>query len=943
MNTMEKSYKSVIENRFKAFDNMLEGITVYKLIFDDEGEAVDGIIEYMNPVTVETMDINPEDAMGKNAMDLFGSDLLKPYFEAINEFLVKGEFKRFEIHYPPTDKYFLISGFNMQDNLFAILRTDITDHKKSEKALKESEGRYRSIIENIQDAYIRADREGKIIMASPSAARMYRFDSPKEMIGLSAISFYKNKEERDHVMGELKKHGKLENNEIEAVRKDSTLFWVSQNAQFYYDDEGQIQGTETFVRDISKRKKAEQEKQKLLEEVQQFAEELEVSNEELQCTTEELQVSNEELQDTTEELQVSNEELQDTTEELQVANEELQDTAEELHAANEELRQQGDEIIYVNKSLRESEIRLNRSQEIAHLGSWELDLINNQLFWSDEVYRIYGLQPQEFGATYEAFLEAVHPEDRKAVDDAYSGSIREGRDKYEIEHKVVKKSTGETRIVYEKCEHFRDESGQIIRSLGMVHDITERKKAEQERETTVEFLSLVNESTGIQDLVHRAVMFFQEKSGCNAVGIRLQNGFDYPYFEARGFPGEFVLMENMLCEYDADGQPICDNMGNPILDCMCGNVICGRFDPSQPFFTSKGSFYTNSTTELLASTSEEDRQARTRNRCNGEGYESVALIPLQIREQLLGLLQLNDKRKCIFSPEIIVLWERMADYLAVALAKFQAEEALQEAHDNLEQKVEERTVEIEEAYQLVKENEVKLKDTVLELERSNEELQSFAYITSHDLQEPLRSVASYAQLIQRRYGSQLDSDADDFMEYIVDAAKRMQQLINDLLEYSRVATQAKEFEPVDVNEVLNTVLSNLKISIDEDNVEIVYDNLPTVNADSSQLVQLFQNLIGNAIKFRKPDKPPKIHVSAHKNEENSEYVFSVSDNGIGMEPQYAERIFVIFQRLHTRDMYSGTGIGLSVAKKIVERHGGRIWVESELGEGSTFYFTIPLK
>ena len=161
------------------------------------------------------------------------------------------------------------------------------------------------------------------------------------------------------------------------------------------------------------------------------------------------------------------------------------------------------------------------------------------------------------------------------------------------------------------------------------------------------------------------------------------------------------------------------------------------------------------------------------------------------------------------------------------------------------------------------------------------------------------------------------------MEYIVEAAKRMQQLINDLLEYSRVTTKGKEFEPVDVNEVLNTVLSNLKISIDEDNVEIIYDNLPTVTADSSQLVQLFQNLIGNAIKFRKPDKPPIINVSAHKDEEKNEYIFSVQDNGIGMEPQYAERIFVIFQRLHTRDVYSGTGIGLSIAKRIVERHGGR--------------------
>lgn len=257
------------------------------------------------------------------------------------------------------------------------------------------------------------------------------------------------------------------------------------------------------------------------------------------------------------------------------------------------------------------------------------------------------------------------------------------------------------------------------------------------------------------------------------------------------------------------------------------------------------------------------------------------------------------------------------------------EEELINSRNNLELKVQERTAEL---------------DVLIdELKHSNQELQQFAYVTSHDLQEPLRTVASFTQLLERRYKGQLDSDADEFMDYIVEAAKRMQRLILDLLEYSRVTSKGKEFELVDVNEVLNTVLSNLKIGIDEDNVEIFYENLPTVMADSSQLVQLFQNLIGNAIKFRKPDEPPRIHVLAHKDEDKNEYVFSIQDKGIGMEPQYAERIFTIFQRLHTREEYSGTGIGLSVAKKIVERHGGHIWVESELGKGSTFYFTIPIE
>ena len=203
---------------------------------------------------------------------------------------------------------------------------------------------------------------------------------------------------------------------------------------------------------------------------------------------------------------------------------------------------------------------------------------------------------------------------------------------------------------------------------------TEHEKYEFERETNVEFLHLVNESSSVQDLIHTALTYFKHQSGCEAVGIRLQVGEDYPYYESRGFPEEFLQLEDFLCEYDKHGNPVSDSKGNPIIECMCGNIICGRFNPSHPFFTNNGSFWTNSTTNLLASTTEEDWQNRTRNRCNGMGYESVALIPLRSGVKNLGLLQLNDKRKNIFSSELISIWERLAGYLAVALAKFEAEE-----------------------------------------------------------------------------------------------------------------------------------------------------------------------------------------------------------------------------------------------------------------------------
>jgi PAS domain S-box-containing protein len=231
-----------------------------------------------------------------------------------------------------------------------------------------------------------------------------------------------------------------------------------------------------------------------------------------------------------------------------------------------------------------------------------------------------------------------------------------------------------------------------------------------------------------------------------------------------------------------------------------------------------------------------------------------------------------------------------------------------------------------------------LQRTAEELARSNADLEQFAWVASHDLQEPLRMVAGYVQLLERRYKGRLDADAEEFIGFAVDGAKRMQTLINDLLAYSRIATRGKPPAPTDAGQALEGALANLKLAIQDCGAAVTRGKLPTVMADPTQLSQLFQNLIGNALKF-KGAAPPAIHVDA--TERNGEWVFAVKDNGIGIEPKDRERIFQLFQRLHGHADYPGTGIGLAVCKKIVERHGGRIWVESEPGRGSTFYFTIP--
>jgi len=236
-----------------------------------------------------------------------------------------------------------------------------------------------------------------------------------------------------------------------------------------------------------------------------------------------------------------------------------------------------------------------------------------------------------------------------------------------------------------------------------------------------------------------------------------------------------------------------------------------------------------------------------------------------------------------------------------------------------------------------KEQEKRLENYALELERSNRELEEFAYVTSHDLQEPLRMIGSFLQLLQQRYKDKLDKEANEYIYYAVDGASRMKRLINDLLNYSRLNNEWL-IEHVDIGETIREVLENLRSSINESGTSIRLEPMPVLKADPAQMLQLFQNLISNAIKFRKEGTRPVIKINAV--EKNGEWLFSIEDNGIGIEQQYSDKVFVIFRKLHNKSKFEGTGIGLSIAKKIVERHKGRIWFESDPGKGTTFYFTL---
>jgi light-regulated signal transduction histidine kinase (bacteriophytochrome) len=287
----------------------------------------------------------------------------------------------------------------------------------------------------------------------------------------------------------------------------------------------------------------------------------------------------------------------------------------------------------------------------------------------------------------------------------------------------------------------------------------------------------------------------------------------------------------------------------------------------------------------------------------------------------------------------------MTPLVGEAVQRFKAEAELANYRDRLEHLVKKRTAELEEANARLqteiaerKRAQETLQETARELERSNRDLEQFAYVASHDLQEPLRMVATYTQLLAERYQGKLDENADKYIHYVVDGALRMQTLVQDLLAFSRVGRQGGSAALIHCEAALALAVKNLEAAIKESNAHIEYERLPTILVEASQLTQLFQNLIGNAIKFRGLESPV-VHVTAEQS--GKEWCFAVTDNGIGIAPEHAELIFAIFKRLHTREEYPGSGIGLAICKKIVEQHGGRIWVESEPGRGCTFKFTLP--
>ncbi|NMG09361.1 GAF domain-containing protein [Brasilonema sp. UFV-L1] len=554
----------------------------------------------------------------------------------------------------------------------------------------------------------------------------------------------------------------------------------------------------------------------------------------------------------------------------------------ELRRNLAEVSRFAEELKRAEASLRESEQHLRLALEAAKLGSWELDLETGNLSCSKQCKANFGLSP-ETKLSYDKLQERIHPEDRAYMQQSVRLALDERKD-YEAEYRNIW-SDDSVHWILARGAGTYDADGHPVRMIGVTLDITARKQAEEELKRQNKYSQLFSEITlkirqslQIETILQTTVTEVQELLHADRVII----------FRLWEDGSGTVTQEAVL-----PGFPII--LGKNILD------PCFAQDYQEPYLQERVS--------AIADIETANIQPCYKEFLLQFGVKANLVVPILQRDNLWGLLIAHQcERPRQWNNVEIELLKQLADQIGIALSQAQLLE--QETHQRQE------------------------------LARSNAELEQFAYVASHDLQEPLRMVVSYLQLLERRYKDNLDARANEFIGYAVDGAHRMQTLIHDLLSYSRVSTRGQPFELVDCNYIVNCVLSNLKIALEESNAVITCDTLPEVMVDATQLSQLFQNLISNAIKFRS-QQPPQIHIKVERIEQR--WQFMVRDHGIGIEPQYLERIFVIFQRLHTRNKYPGTGIGLAICKKIVERHGGNIWVESQPQHSTSFFFTIPDK
>lgn len=888
------------EERFRVAQEMSPyGFTIFQPKFDEHGNVTDFIFAYENPAVAKMNGTIPEEVIGKTLLELFPSARDTSFFNIYQWALQTGKPQEMEEYYPGSDaagdKWYRLLVVPTNDGI-AALAQDITEQKRHEVSLRESEERFRTMADNISQFAWMADSKGSVLWYNK---RWYDYTgvTPEEMEDQG----WKKIHHPDYVGRATEKfnhsieYGVSWEDTFPLKGKDGTYRWFLSRALPIKNENGKIVrwfGTNT---------------------------------------------------DITEQIEYQ-EKLLNSEEQMRLLSEELQ------------AKQQ----------------RFERAEELAHVGSWVMDVKTGEMELSDELKRILGLEPSRKKILISDYMKFVHPDDRKRLTETTSRYHREGRP-LEIEYRIVR-TDGQVRYIHGVSGTGHQEFMGNVR-YGAAKDITERKLTEIALAGSEAKLLEAQKLTGVgsfsADLITGKIEWTEEIYKIYEIDPQMEpppfeqfttmwHPEDRPWIEKTikdgiennkfiSFEGRLLLPKGKVkyisyvskTVFDAEGKPL-KRVGAAVditerkLQQIKLEEAFRRLQESENQLKAAqklakvGSFSINYTEGEKVEWSEEMFRIYGRDVSEGTPtvQEAIKMIHPDDREHTVQVIQSVKEEKITMEVDYRILTPgRKVKYLHTVFNPLTGSSGdfIQLFGTSLD------------ITENMKQQAV-LQQTLEKLERSNEELEQFAYVASHDLQEPLRMVSSYVGILEKRYKEQLDEKARKYISFAVEGAKRMSSLIMDLLTYSRVTSKAKEFQEVDLNSTYNDVLRDLQILTKERGAKITSTKLPVLNADPTQMHQLLQNLIGNAVKFH-GERPPEVSLSAKKVEDG--WLFSVKDNGIGIDTQYFDRIFQVFQRLHERDQYGGTGIGLAVCKKIVERHGGRIWVESREGKGTTFYFTIP--
>jgi signal transduction histidine kinase/ABC-type amino acid transport substrate-binding protein len=559
---------------------------------------------------------------------------------------------------------------------------------------------------------------------------------------------------------------------------------------------------------------------------------------------------------------------------------------------NRRLAREIDQRRLAEEELHERDGRLIDAQRMAQIGNWELVIQTNRLVWSDEIYRIFEIDPAQFGDSYEAFLDAIHPDDREFVDKTYTASVK-NRTSYTVNHRLLMKS-GNIKFVQERGETIYDDQGVPVRSVGTVQDITERKAAEESLNTYAERLknlhridlAILQAIDSPEKITQEAILHVRDLLRCQRVSVGL---FDFKKKEVRVFAAggdtDSVVQTGQVLPEDLYGD----------LGILRENRL-----------------------EIIEDTSNMETVPDILGTFQAEGVRSSINAPISSPKGLIGVLSIGWDTPRTITPEEQEITSEAASLIAIAIEQARLLQETKRHAEELEQRVAERTA---------------------QLETANKELEAFSYSVSHDLRAPLRHISGYVDLLNKRFREALPEKAEHYLNQVTDSASQMGTLIDDLLQFSRTGRQELRQADMDMNAAVQEALEKLKTDTKSRNISWSVAELPRVPGDYSLLQQVWINLLENAVKYTRYKDEARIEVGCTR--EPDQWVFFVRDNGVGFDMQYAHKLFGVFQRLHSPAQFEGTGIGLAHVQRIVQKHGGRVRAEGRPDEGATFYFTIP--